>query len=294
MIYGADKIGKELSQIYLAKEFRKCYQKLSTQDNELIQNFFLYNSKIELQFDGLLMLYTNLCADRPNFSKENSHFDDFIMDKCGRLSVILKIIIHNLNILKIDDSVYNIVDNPFDHGELADEQDINKESIDNLINENSEQIYQTIKILKKRFFNSKLLKNYCNALRTDTDLKLFELNIQSLFYIIKQIIYQSIRDGEIKEINESNIIKFNRDTIIDGDFFDIKFQPTKVYVNTNEIVRIIYEDNEYYGFVTLMTFSFSKEKGTLIRIKGEILKEDGLNLKSTNNIIIDEHIKRYY
>ena len=31
-----------------------------------------------------------------------------------------------------------------------------------------------------------------------------------------------------------------------------------------------------------------------MRIKGEILKEDGLNLKSQNNLIIDEHLKRYY
>lgn len=297
MIYGAEQLGEQISQIHLAMEFRKFFDEFSSKHNEIMQDFFLYNDKLELQFDGLLMLYVNLCSDRPNFDKENSYFNEFIVDKCGRLTVIQKIIIHHLNVLKIDNYIHNIVDNPFDYGELADEQEQDnfKESIDKIINEDSDQIFKLINSLRDKFLDSNLFKTYCNALNNGKNLELFKLNIQSLFYIIKQIIYQNVRDNEIKEINENNIIKFNRNREFDGNFFDIRFQPSKISkIRTNEIVKIVFENNKYYGFVTLMTFSFSREKGTLIRIKGEILNEDGLNVKSQNNLIIDEHLKKYY
>lgn len=298
MIYGAELLGKKLSQTNLAKEFRRSYKHLSNKNDKILQNFFLYNDTVQLQFDGFLMIYSNLCSERPDFIKENSDFDDFVKEKCARFSVIQKIIIHHLNILEIDDCVHNIVDNPFDHGTIADKQKqgIFKESLDQIIKEDSDEIFQMIMSLKDKFFDSDLFKNYLNALDTDKNLEKYEIDIQSLFYIIKQIIYQNIKDGQIKEINEDHIIKFNHSSAINGDFFDIKYQPSQMNlkIKTSEIVRIVYDKNIYNGFITLTTLKFSKEKGFIIRIKGEILKEDGINVKSQNNLVIDEHLKNYY
>lgn len=298
MIYETELIGEKLSNIDKAIKFRKLYSDLnSNKENKFLHSFFHDNNRLNLQFDGFLLIYHNLNYENRDFPKIN-YFTDFIRLN-ATFSLILKIIINQLNIIKIGGDAFNIVDNPLYH-----DQKLNKplESyeirnlLDKLINEDSEQIFDKIVYLKNNFSSSNLFKSYIEALRIgNKNLEEYELNIQSSFYLLAQIIYQYVKDGQINLINDEDIINFKHNSTVEGKFFDIKFLPSNsnFLINTNDIIKIEYEKKSYKGFVTLFTYKFNQKKGHIIRIKGEILNDEGLNLKSKYNLIIDNHLKKY-
>lgn len=300
MIYGARCIGKELLNTDLVNEFREMYQKIKVPPKtelDLIQEFFYLSDKLSLQFDGYICLFINLINEKPLEVNQIDGFKEFIEEKCAPLSLISNLIIFPLNNCIIEDEVFNIIEMPYDHvlnNNIIKDESALKKVFESILNTNVDTLFDLITNLRDDFFDSELYKNYITALKTNVDVKKYEIDIQALFYIIKQIIFQLIMDGQIKFIDDNNIIKFNRSHSLEGNFFEIKYQPSNNlnFLFSTDIIEIKYEGKKELGIVSNLNNTMSQEKGVIINIKGEILSKDGLNMNSPINNDINEFLNK--
>lgn len=318
MIYGAKLIGKELLNVDLVKEFRYMYQNLrkipnltndnihdhmhydinitSEKDVDLVQQYFRYNDSLSLQFDGFLALYANLKNEKPSEVNQIEGFKEFVIE-CTRLATISNLIIFMLNTYVLDDEVISILETPydniFDKNSIKDESKL-KNAFKIILKTDVDTLFDLIKNLRDDFFDSELYSQYSTALKNDGNVMKYEIDIQALFYIIKQIIYQYIIDGQMKFINDNNIIIYNRNSSLDGNFFEIKYQPSNLLNNlfSTDIIEIMYEGKKELGVIRHIHYNFSREKGAIIEIKGEILSNNGLNINSPSNKDINEFLNK--
>jgi hypothetical protein len=302
MIYGTRLIGKELLDTELVQEFRDMYQKLRKSNNpekgiDLIQKYFMFNNSLSLQFDGFISLFINLMNEKPTEVNQIDGLKEFVEDKCTRLALASNLIIFMLNNYLLDEVVVSILETPydnfFDKNSIKDESKL-KNAFGMILKTNVDALFELIINLRDNFFDSVLYHNYISALKNDGPIDKYEINIQALFYIIKQIIFQYITDGKMKFINEDNIIIFNRKNSLEGNFFEIKFQPSNSlnFQVSTDIIEIIYEGKKELAIITHCQHNFSQNKGSIITIKGEILAKDGLNMNSPTNEQINEFLNK--
>ena len=299
MIYGTRLIGKELLKTELVKKFREKYQKLrkpSPPENgvTLLQKYFLLSDSLSLQFDSYVVLFVNLMNEKPSQVSQIEGFKEFVIEKCGPLAVMSNLIIFMLNNYLLEDEIISILETPYDKvfpkNLIKDESKL-KNVFKSLLKTNVDTLFNLITTLRDNFFDSALYNNYINALKNDGNVRKYEIDIQAMFQIIKQIIFQYTIDGQIKFINDDNIIIFNRNSGLEGNFFEIKFQPSNLHFST-EIIEIIYNCKKELGMITHLQHNFSQNKGSIINIKGEILSKDGLNMNSPINEEINEFLNK--
>ena len=272
MIYGTRLIGKELLDIKLVKEFKDMYlhlRKSSSHENgtDLIHKYFLLNDNLSLQFDGLVALFINLINAKPSHVENIEGFVEFIEKKCTPLAVISNLIIFMLNNYILNDDVISILETPYDHvldkNSVKDELKLKNAFKIILKTDNVDNLFKLITNLRDDFFDSELYHQYKTALINDGNVRKYEIDIQALFYIIKQIIYQYVIDGQIISINDNNIISFKRKSSLEGNFFEIKYQPSTSlnYLFSTDIIEIIYEGKKKLGKIRHLNHNFSPDKG---------------------------------
>ena len=301
MIHSARLIGEKLRDIKLANEFREAYEDLNQIDNEKLKKFFYHHKRAQAQFEGFLMVYSKYSEENSSI-KEIEGIDDFVNDKCGRLTAGLQLIIHLLNNFEIDGYIHNIVENPFDNGYEIDKNLINNESWAKLELrailqlDNVDELYASILSLRKKFLESELFKHYINSFSNKKELIKSELNIQSLFFIIRQIIYQYVLDNQIRYITEDQIVTSTLSSS-EGEFLTVEFRPLtnfQYYLTVFEVLEVFFENSPGLCIITLVNINWSKEKGFIYIIEGEKLSSNGININSPENTNIDRHLKRFY
>lgn len=300
MIYGAKSIGNELLKIELVNEFREQYQKLNAPKKDLntIQKFFMLNNSLSLQFDGFICLFANLRNESPEEVK-NTAFEEFINTKCAPLAIISNLIVFYLNNHIIGGEVFNIIETPYDN--IFNKNAVKnkakfKKTFEIALKENIDDIFPLIISLREKFLKSKLYTCYINALKKNEDIKKYEINIQVLFYIIKQIIYQNIVYGQIKSINDDNIISLNHTQSLEGTFSKIKFQPSNAQnfsMDARDIIEIDHENKKDLGLVISKRLNITPEKGTIGNIEVEYLSEEGININSPSNDGINQFLNDF-
>jgi hypothetical protein len=296
MIDSARLVGKKLSEIEIAKEFRESYEKFNQLNNEKLKDYFYQTKKAQAQFEGFWMLYPQY---KESF-KEIKGINTF-NEKCGRLATALQLIIHLLNNFEIDGYIHNIVENPFDNDheiakELVNNENWVKLELKTILQlENVEDLYASISSLRKIFLESELFNYYINSFSNKKELIKSELNIQSLFFIIRQIIYQYVLDNQIKYIKEDQIISHTISSY-EGNLLTVEFTPLinlQYHLNVFEIIEIFYENKKELCTINLLNGEWSKEKGFLYKIEGETITSQGIDINSPSNANINRHLKRF-
>lgn len=290
MIYGTRLIAESLNKTGLVKEFRDEYLKLQNLENKNIENVFYYNRTLQLQFDGILSLFTRLEIERPSELNKIDNFDEFL-DRCTRLTLVLHLIIDTLNV----DRNNNRIIEPHIDLEYERNDDILSNAFNTILEEDIDDLIPLLNNLKNQFFNSSLYVNYENSINNNNKRNKIKLEIQAFFYIIKQIIYQYILDNSLKSINEDNIISLKKNSTKEGELYTIIYQPSNdpnFLINPNEVLEVVYEEKDLC-FITKIKLEFTQLKGMIIQVEGEKLTENGLNPNSLLSKEINQHLENF-
>lgn len=277
-------IGNVLRKNKHSQNFRQIYSELSKE--KPLEDFFYFNKGIAFQFDGFIILKEQLSISQEITSK--TVFQSFIA-YCVSFSYFLNMIVNMLN-----DS-HDITRLYFTYDEfkgLDKENLIDDKFISMFFNEDSELIKNLLINLKTNFNDLNLIKRlYADG---ESETEEIKLNLQSLFFIIKQILYQFIIDDSLKSISsEENIMKISEESSIEGYNYKIVYAPTNNLnfdINPFDIIKLFLNEKVEYGFVNEIKVSFTQEKGMVSKIQAERLIETGIELDSPTNQIIDLHL----
>lgn len=275
-------MGEKLSDLDHSKKFRELY--LNLNQDESMEKFFYLNKKVNLQFDGFIMLLEELSISQETIARPP--FKDFIY-YCMTFSFFLNMIVEILN------KPYKITDQYFRFAEFNNlDENFDQKALELFFKEDANFMKNSLINLKNTFNNLDLVKRLLNTNRDTDEIK---INLQALFFIIKQILYQFILEGSIKSVSTNeNIIKITKNKTFEGKFFQITYQPDNMLnmdMNPFNIINLDLEDKKELCFVKEVTGSFSQEKGIIFKLKVEKLIETGFNIKSNSNQIINMHLQ---
>ena len=288
MLNISENIGYELLKSRLGQNFTSNKSKIENQKMfSDIDEFYLSINNSKFQFEGFLLPFIHY-IEKIEDNNEKKLMEVFMSD-CLQYMVIINFLFFLLNNYIINGEVLEIVDcNYYPVIEKLDKTIIKN---DNLVKEAFECIYgkddemfNLFFKLKNTFHNSDMFKDYLSS--PVDNIELHRNKILTLFYLIRQCIYQITIDGEISMINnEENIISYESSTLFEkGKFFKIRYQNFKDLQYSLKGVIKIKEGNEIEtGFITTGTLRFSDERGSMAYIKGWILAEDGFELKNEMN-----------
>jgi len=293
MISTMEKIGKlflkQNDVIEFKKEFNKLYS-LADYNNMFFYNFFHSAMHDGNQFESFMVASIFFFKE---FPKEAMPILEMVKAYCIPLALKVNFILWVVNNYNCNDGILNLIDLPYNDifEKFTQKCHLNDNELKEVFEKfflQDDELFNLIIKLRNDFQNSNIFNKYIKLSNMDeTELEYYKKAIKSHFYMIKEMIFQVIICEDIYVYDENNILKFSESYSGEGNCFDMKI--INASTNDNPIIKIYNNDGQRYALISSKNIKVSKNKGTVIRIKGEFI-DKGFGKYSKNMNFCSEKI----
>lgn len=292
MIFTMEEIGKlflnQNDVVDFKNEFDRLYS-LVDYTNMFFYDFFHSALEDRNQFESFIATSIIFFKD---FSEDSIPLLDMVKTYCIPLALKINFILWALNnynsnekILKLIDLPYNDIFEKFNSKCHLDDNELKK--VFEKFFSPDDELFDLILKLRKDFQNSNIFNKYVKLSNLENyGLEYYKKAIKSHFYIIKEIIFQTIL-FDIPLYDENHILKFSHSYSAEGDCFDMKI--IHASIKNRHIIKINYRNSQKYAWISSSIIKFSQKKGIIIRIKGEFIN-NGFGKYSKNMELCSERI----
>lgn len=295
MIFTVEEIGKLILKQNEAIEFKKQFNKLyysNSLDNIFFHEFLNSTTYDGNQFESFIVGSTVFFKESPEDSKP---ILNMVLPHSIHLALKINFILWVLNNYKHEDKILNLINLPYRDifGKFDPQCHLDDAQLKKVFEEffsKDDELFDLILKLRNDFQNSKIFKRYIKLLNHDEkESEYYKKSIKSHFYIIKELIFEMILFDDIPIYDENNILNFSQSQSAEGDWFDIKI--INAIIKNRHIIKIDLEDNIKYALISSKNIKVSQKKGTVIRIKGEVIN-NGFGKYSKNMDFCSKKIDR--
>ena len=287
-----EEIGKSILKQNEVIEFKKEFDKLYSStdyNNMFFYDFFHSVLSDRNQFESFIVASIFFFKD---FPEEALPLLNMVKTYCIPLALKINFILwvsnnynNNGEILKLIDLPYNNIFEKFESKCHLD--DIKLKKVFEKFFSHDDELFDLILKLRNKFQNSNIFIKYVRLSNFgNNDSEYYKKAIKSHFYIIKEIIFQTIL-FDIPLYDENNVLKFSQSYSAEGNCFDIKL--IHASIKDIHIIKIDYPNNQKYALISSSNIKVSQKKGIIIRIKGEFIN-DGFGKYSKNMDFCSEKI----
>ena len=270
------------------KEFDKLYS-LADYKNMFFYDFFHSVISDRNQFESFIVVSIVFFKD---FPEDALPILNMVKTYCIPLALKINFILWVLNNYNHNDEILNLIDLPYQN--IFDKFDSKCHFDDNdlkIVFEKffspDDELFELILKLRDEFYISNIFSRYTNLSNLESyESEYYKKAIKSHFYIIKEIIFQTIL-FDIPLYDANNVLKFSQSNSVEGNYFDIKL--IHASIKDIHIIKIDYMNDLKYALISSSNIKVSQKKGCIIRIKGEFINE-GFGKYSENMDFCSEKI----